>query len=148
MQLFHALLLDGIVAHEIVDGVELDLSLRATPPVETILACSRLLPFDEALTIADAGLRSGMVTRTELVEAADLARGAGAARVRKVARHADGNAANPFESVLRAITIEPALRFDVQHPIEVTGMTVHPGLADLEATVILEADSVGAPHRP
>ena len=82
-----------------------------------------------------------MVTRTELVEAADLARGAGAARVRKVARHADGNAANPFESVLRAITIEAGLRFDVQHPIEVTGMTVHPDLADLEARVILEADS-------
>ena len=112
----------------------------ATPPLETILAC-RSLPFDEALTIADAGLRSEMVTRTELVEAADLARGAGAARVRKVARHADGNAANPFESVLRAITIEAALRFDVQHPIEVTGMTVHPDLADLEARVILEAAS-------
>jgi len=117
---------------------ELDLSLRATPPLETILSCSRSLPFDEALTIADAGLHSEMVTRTE---AGDLARGAGAARVRKVVRHADGNAANPFESVLRAITIEAALRFDVQHPIEVTGMTVHPDLADLEARVILEADS-------
>ncbi len=117
------------------------LSLRATPPLETILACARSLPFDEALTIADAGLRSGMVTRTELVEAADHARGAGAARVRKVARHADAKAANPFESVLRAITIEAGLHFEVQHPIEVTGMTVHPDLADLEARVILEADS-------
>ena len=58
-----------------------------------------------------------------------------------MARHADGNAANPFESVLRAITIEAGLRFDAQHPIEVTGMTVHPDLADLEARVILEADS-------
>ena len=34
-----------------------------------------------------------------------------------------------------------ALRFDVQHPIKVTGMTVHPDLADLEARVILEAYS-------
>jgi very-short-patch-repair endonuclease len=120
---------------------ELDVSLRATPPLQTILACSRSLPFDESLTIADAGLRSQMVTRTELIEAADLARGAGAARVRKVACHANGDAANPFESVLRAITIEAGLRFDVQHSIEVTGMTVHPDLADLESRVILEADS-------
>jgi very-short-patch-repair endonuclease len=116
-------------------------SLRATPPLQTILACSRSLPFDESLTIADAGLRSQMVTRTELIEAADLARGAGTARVRKVACHANGDAANPFESVLRAITIEAGLRFDVQHSIEVTGMTVHPDLADLESRVILEADS-------
>jgi len=43
--------------------------------------------------------------------------------------------------VLRAISIEAAVRFDVQHPIEVTGMTVHPDLADLEARFILEADS-------
>ena len=57
-------------------------------------------------------------------------------RVTRMAR-----AANPFESVLRAITIEAGLHFDVQHPIEVTGMTVHPDLADLEARVILEADS-------
>jgi very-short-patch-repair endonuclease len=119
----------------------LDTSLRATPPLETILACARSLPFDEALTIADAGLRSALVSRTELVEAADLARGAGAARVRKVARHANAKAANPFESVLRAITIEAGLRFEAQHAVEVTGMTLHPDLVDLDTRVILEADS-------
>ena len=119
----------------------LDTSLRATPPLQTVLACARSLPFDEALTIADAGLRSGLVTRTELVEAGDAARGAGAARVRRVVRHADAKAANPFESVLRAITIEAGLRFEAQYPIEVTGATLHPDLADLEARVILEADS-------
>jgi len=119
----------------------LDTSLRATPPLETVLACARSLPFDEALTIADAALRSGMVTRRELVEAADLAQGAGAARVRKVARHADGRAANPFESVLRAITIEAGLHFEAQRAVEVTGMNLHPDLVDLAARVILEADS-------
>jgi very-short-patch-repair endonuclease len=119
----------------------LNTSLRATPPLETILACARSLPFDEALTIADAGLRSMLVTRTELLEAADGARGAGAARVRKVARHANAKAANPFESVLRAITIEAGLHFETQHPVEVTGMTLHPDLVDLGTRVILEADS-------
>ena len=120
---------------------ELDTSLQATPPLQTILACARTLPFDEALTVADAGLRSALVTRTELVEAADLARGAGAARVRKVARHANPRAANPFESVLRAITIDAGLRFEAQHAVDVTGMTLHPDLVDLDARVILEADS-------
>jgi very-short-patch-repair endonuclease len=119
----------------------LDPSLRATPPLETVLACARSLPFDEALTIADAGLRSALVSRTELVEAADLARGAGAARIRKVGRLADAKAANPFESVLRAITIEAGLRFEPQHPVEVSGMTLHPDLADADSGVILEADS-------
>jgi very-short-patch-repair endonuclease len=119
----------------------LDTSQRATPPLETVLACARSLPFDEGLTIADAALRSGLVTCTELVEAADLTRGAGAARVRKVAQHADARAANPFESVLRAITIEAGLPFEPQQGVEVTGMTLHPDLVDLDAGVILEADS-------
>jgi very-short-patch-repair endonuclease len=119
----------------------LDTSLRATPPLQTVLACARSLPFDEALTIADAGLRSGSVTLTELVEAADLTRGAGAARVRRVARHATAKAANPFESVLRAITLEAGLDLEAQQTVEVTGMTLRPDLADLEARVVLEADS-------
>lgn len=119
----------------------LDTSLRATPPLETVLACARALPFDEALTIADAALRTGMVTRTELAEAADATRGAGAARVRRVARHASGLAANPFESVLRAITIDMGLRFEPQADVEVTGMTLHPDLVDRARRVVLEADS-------
>ena len=60
-----------------------------------------------------------------------------------MACHAEARAVNPFESLLRAITIEAGLHFDVQHPIDVTGMTVHPDLADLEGRVILEAHSWG-----
>jgi len=100
-----------------------------------------VLPFDEALTIADAALRSNRVTRRELIEAGDLVRGAGAASVRRVARHASAKAANHFESVLRAITIEAGLTFEAQPDVEVMGMTLHPDLADLEARVILGADS-------
>jgi very-short-patch-repair endonuclease len=110
-------------------------------PLDTVLACARVLPFDEALTIADAALRSEQVTRTELGEAADRVRGAGAARVRRVALHATAKAANPFESVLRAITIGAGLSFEAQPDVEVTDLTLHPDLADLDARVILEADS-------
>ncbi len=119
----------------------LDVSLRATPPLDTVLACARTLPFDEALTIADSALRSGQVTRRELREAADRARGAGASRVRRVAEHASPRAANPFESVLRAITIEAGLVLRPQVEIAVTGRVVSPDLVDPVARVVLEADS-------
>jgi very-short-patch-repair endonuclease len=119
----------------------LDVSLRATPPLDTVLACARALPFDEALTIADSALRSRMVTRIELREAAERVRGAGAARVRKIAAHATPQAANPFESVLRAITIEAGLHFRPQAAVEVSGNVLHPDLVDRDARVLLEADS-------
>ena len=119
----------------------LDPRLLVTPPLETVLACARLLAFDEALAIADSALRSRMVTHDELVAAADLTRGAGAARVRRVAAHADGRAANPFESVLRAITIEAGLLVVPQHPVDVGERVIHPDLVDPVGRVVLEADS-------
>lgn len=121
------------------DGV--DTTLVATPPLTTVLMCSRALPFDEALAIADSALRSGDVTATELVEAADAARGAGAARVRRVARHATPLAANPFESVLRALTLDLGLALVPQQAVVVAGRTVHPDLVDERHRVVLEADS-------
>ena len=84
---------------QVADGV--------TTPFRTVIDCARLLPFDEALAVADSALRSGLVTREEL-DAIDV-RGAGAAAVRRVLRHADARAANPFESVLRALCLEAGL---------------------------------------
>ena len=61
-----------------------------------ILACARSLPFDEALTIADAGLRSGAGhPHRRWSRQRTCARGAGAARVRKVARHANAEGGQP-----------------------------------------------------
>ena len=37
-----------------------------TTPLRTIVDCARILPFDEALAIADSALRSGAVTRADL----------------------------------------------------------------------------------
>jgi hypothetical protein len=93
----------NLAADDRADGV--------TTPVRTVIDCARL-PFDEALPIADSALRSGLVTREEL----DVVqvRGAGAGSVRRVLRHADGRAANPFESVLRARAIEVGLDVEPQ----------------------------------
>ena len=86
----------NLAEDQVADGV--------TTPFRTVIDCARLLPFDEALAIADSALRSGLVTRAEL-DAVDV-RGAGAAAGRRVLRHTDARAANPFESVLRALCLE------------------------------------------
>ncbi len=70
-----------------------------TSPLRTVLDCAVSLPFNEALAIADSALRLGLITEEELIMAAHDRRGRrGARRMNRVARAADGRAANPFES--------------------------------------------------
>lgn len=116
-----------------------DVVAGVTTPLKTVLDCARHLPFDEALAIADSALRSGRVTRAELD--ATKVRGAGAAAVRRVLAHADGRAANPFESVLRALCIEMQLQVVAQHAVDLPTGTVHPDLVCLRKRLVLEADS-------
>lgn len=116
---------------QVVDGV--------TTPLRTVVDCARVLDFDEALAIADAALRSGLVTRADL-DAIDV-RGAGAAAVRRVLRHADGRAANVFESVLRALCIEAGLVVEPQAGIDLGTGVVHPDLVCHVLRLVLEADS-------
>ncbi len=70
----------------------------------TLVDCLRSLPFDEALAIADSALRHRSITKARLVVLAAGLRGR-AARTRRVARGATPLAANPFESVARAISL-------------------------------------------
>ncbi|CAB4951007.1 unannotated protein [freshwater metagenome] len=110
-----------------------------TTPLRTVIDCARRLPFDEALAIADSALRSGLVTREDL-DAIDV-RGAGAAAVRQVLAHADERAANPFESVLRALCIEAGLRIEPQREVDLGTGTVRPDLVCVELRLAIEADS-------
>lgn len=110
-----------------------------TTPLRTVIDCARRLPFDEALAIADSALRSGLVTREDL-DAIDV-RGAGAAAVRQVLARADERAANPFESVLRALCIEAGLRIEPQREVDLGTGTVRPDLVCVELRLAIEADS-------
>lgn len=110
-----------------------------TTPLRTVLDCSRILPFDEALAIADSALRSGLVTREELDDL-DV-RGAGAAAVRRVLRCADSRAANPFESVLRALCIEAGLSVEPQATVHLGTGEVQPDLVCRLLLLVIEADS-------
>jgi len=62
--------------------------------------------------------------------------------VRRVAAEADGDAANPFESVLRAVARDVmGLHVLPQRLVVTQRSTVRPDLVDVDLGVILEADS-------
>ena len=112
-----------------------------TVPEVTLAACLRTEPFDAALAIADSALRAGFGA-SNLARISDLARGPGSAQVRRVARHASGRAANPFESVLRAICLDvPGLDVEPQVSIHEGGFVARPDLVDRRLGIVLEADS-------
>lgn len=108
----------------------------------TLVDCLRSLPFDEALAIADSALRHESIGDGELVELAARVRGASAATCRRVAAEATGLAANPFESVLRAIALDvPGLHVVPQLMIRARNFSVQPDLVDESRRIVLEADS-------
>ncbi|MDN5795973.1 MAG: hypothetical protein L0H79_09525 [Intrasporangium sp.] len=114
-----------------------------TAPLATVFACARAMPFDEALAIADSALRSGTVRARELAAASRQVSGPGRPQVVRVLRHASPRAANPFESVLRAISLDvPGLDLVPQVRIQVAdGLFVVPDLVDRVRRIVVEADS-------
>lgn len=107
----------------------------------TVLDCAADLPFVEALAVADQALALGLLSQAQLTRRALAWRGARRGAVRRVARHADGRAANPFESALRALAIEAGCTgFEPQVVIEAGGR-VRVDLADRRRRIVLEADS-------
>lgn len=117
-----------------IDGV-------VTSKDRTLLDCLRALPFDDALAVADSALRSGYPPDRLLALARD-AEGPGSARVRAVARAADGAAANPFESVLRGITTRvEGLTARPQVTIRDPHYLGRPDLVDECLRIVIEADS-------
>lgn len=111
---------------------------QATSPLRTVLDCAARLPFDEALTIADSALRAGAICYEELLLASARQPKRHRAKCLAVAEAADGRAANPFESVLRAIALDiPGLAVEPQHWIGERRVD----LADPRLGLVIEADS-------
>ncbi len=116
-----------------------DVSRAATVPGETVVRCAARMPFDEALAIADSALRHRDVGAAELTRRAEAMPERYRARCLRVVAAADGRAANPFESVLRAIALDVAgLSVEPQVPIERIG---RPDLVDVRRRLVIEADS-------
>jgi hypothetical protein len=115
-----------------------------TSPLRTVLDCALNLPLGEALTIADSALRHCLVTPEELILAAHQRCGPGRQRIIRVAEAADGRAANPFESGLRAIVIEAGITgFEPQYPVPLPFGTAWADLGDPVRRIAMEADSFG-----
>ena len=132
------------------DGVDLrwrdldpdDVWGRVLRPGPAVIDCARTLPFDEALAVADSALRHGHVISERLRSLAEQVRTTGRAACLRVAGEADGLAANPFESVLRAISLDVAgLRLRPQVVIDEDGWTGRPDLVDTGRRLVVEADS-------
>jgi very-short-patch-repair endonuclease len=116
-----------------------ELEAGITSPVRTVVDCSRTLPYDEGLSIADSALRSGLVTSNELVLGASRSQRTGRAAALRVARTASAKAANPFESVMRAIALGvPGLDVVPQGVVSKVG---HADLVDERLRIAIEADS-------
>jgi very-short-patch-repair endonuclease len=129
---FRDLQLDEVTA----DGI-------ATSVDVTLDQCLRCLPYDEALAIADSALRDGVPPNT-LRRVAAGARGPGTVQLKRVVALADGDAANPFESVLRAIAHQvPGLHVVPQVLIRTKRGWFRPDLVDRDLGMALEADSFG-----
>lgn len=114
----------------------------ATGPLRTVIDCARDLPFDQALAVADSALRAGVLTTDDLIEAALRLSTNGRRQALRIAESADERAANPFESVLRAIASEvPGLALEPQVVIDEHGLVVRPDLVDRTRRIVVEADS-------
>ena len=113
-----------------------------TTSARTVIDCAKDLPFDEALTVADSALRHGNVTPGELMRLADRVPTSGRTQCLRVAEHASGRAANPFESVLRAISLDVSgLHLEPQVVLDEDGFSGRPDLVDLDRRIVVEADS-------
>lgn len=113
-----------------------------TTPVRTVVDCCLDLPFDEALAVFDAAWRSRLLVCRDVQLAAMRLPRRQRGRVLAVARVATPLAANPFESVLRAIALGvPGLNVAAQHPVRDRAFFARVDLADEELRIVLEADS-------
>jgi very-short-patch-repair endonuclease len=128
---------------------DLDLRRRDLPPgatmngvltpAATVVDCARAHPFDAALSVADSALRSGRVTRQEITTAALALSPRQRRRVARVLDAANPLAANPFESVARAIALEvPGLRVVPQGDVDGIG---HGDLVDHRLRIVIECES-------
>ncbi|NUS40574.1 MAG: type IV toxin-antitoxin system AbiEi family antitoxin domain-containing protein [Terrabacter sp.] len=132
----------GVVRHwrtlaqgDVVDG-------WVTSKVRTVVDCCLDLPFDEALAVADSALRSG-VQLADVVPAAAALPPRQRRRVGRVLLHADHRAANPFESVLRAICLSvKGLTVVPQHVVKARGFYARVDLADADLMIVIEAESL------
>ncbi len=118
-----------------------DFAGLVTSRERTLLDCLRGDPVADGLAVADSALREGF-SPSRLRALTRDARGPGSRQVRWIAEHADGRAANGFESSLRSIALTvPGLNVVPQVSIREPAFLGRPDLVDAVLGIIVEADS-------
>lgn len=121
------------------DVPEDDVVHHVTRPARTVVDCAKALPFDEALAVADSALRSGEVSKRQLLVSAQASTRTGRSLAIGVIEEADRRAANPFESVIRAIALGvPGLDVVPQGCVPGVGRV---DLWDEKLGIVIEAES-------
>ncbi|GAA0586649.1 DUF559 domain-containing protein [Kribbella sandramycini] len=118
-----------------------DLRRGRTSLERTVLDCARILPFGEALAIADAALATGRLTAEELQAAALRSRGRGRPNVVRVGSVADRRSESFLESVLRGVLLSAGIeRFEPQVLVGTPGGRARVDLGDQVGRIALEAE--------
>ncbi|MEV6414708.1 DUF559 domain-containing protein [Kribbella sp. NPDC051718] len=117
-----------------------DRTRRLTSILRTVTDCARILPFGEALAVADAGLRLGL-TRRELIAATTVMRGSGSINGRAVGTAATAASESFLESMLRALLIQDGIEgFEPQVTVTRGWFRARVDLGHRQAQVALEAE--------
>ncbi|GAB3597711.1 hypothetical protein GCM10027446_26280 [Angustibacter peucedani] len=82
----------------------------ATSPLRTVLDLARTRPVGTGLAAADSAVRQRLVLPADLRAAADLLRGRGCGRARRVAQWVDPRAESPLESATRAVVLGAGIK--------------------------------------
>jgi len=114
---------------------------RITSLLRTVIDCSRVLPFSEALAVADAALATGRITQDELIAAAAAMRGHGCPNARRTAAAATPLSGSFLESVLRALLISAGIEgFEPQLQVTHGSFRARVDLGHRTARLVLEAE--------
>jgi very-short-patch-repair endonuclease len=114
---------------------------RITSLSRTVVDCARILPFAEALAVADAALATRHLLPEELLAEVSAMRGAGCPNARRVAAAATPLAGSFLESILRALLISAGIEgFEPQVVVSHDGFRARVDLGHRVARLALEAE--------
>ena len=114
---------------------------RLTSLLRTVVDCARILPFGEALAVADAALYRGRLTHEELQAGAIALRGPGRPNAVEVATAASRWSESFLESMLRSLLITAGVDgFEPQVVVDTDGFRVRVDLGHRPARLALEAE--------
>ncbi|MGW7679631.1 type IV toxin-antitoxin system AbiEi family antitoxin domain-containing protein [Kribbella sp. NPDC054772] len=114
---------------------------RRTSLLRTVLDCARILPFGEALAVADAALATGRVTHEELIAATVAMAGPGRPNALRVGAEATSLSESFLESMLRSLLVTAGIEgFEPQLVVDTGESRMRVDLGNRAARVALEAE--------